>query len=672
MMLAPRTPLAIALTLATLSLAACGTDPYISPYAEPVPEDDSEDLVPASPELTKEGHVILGDTRYRSVADFHQSAEFRNSGRRCATAHDISASQLPLSNRSAASCGYNYTSINPLYAPDEILEIPVVFHVVQRTDGTGYISESLIRSQIDVLNEDFRALPATPGRNGVDARIQFVLASQAPDGSATNGINYHTNNSWFRDPGYGVTPMKAALAWDPDRYLNIYTNDASGALGYATFPQTSAGDGEDGVVLAWNVVGRNAPQAGMFNQGRTATHEIGHYLGLFHTFQDGCGSASSPYSTGDLIADTVAHRGPDYECQARPSSCGGGNNPIRNFMNYTPDGCMTGFSEEQVNRMRCSLINFRDELFTTAGNTPALPPEADFTGSVNELTVTFSDQSSAGDANITSWLWNFGDGQSSTQPSPTHTYATAGQYTVTLTVTDADGDTDSASASVTVNAPAQPQPSDALIDGQPRTNLSGAAGSQRFFYIDVPEGTENLRIESAAGSGDADLYLRFGSRPTESTYDCRPYESGNNEVCTIDNPQAGRWHVMLDAYQPYQGLTLSAELTEAPTQTPSPSPEPTVAELTDLSAGSGQQLRYTIELPQGLQSATFETIGENGDADLYLRLGQAPTTSTFDHRPFLYGSNESVTLENPQSGEWHILINAYEGFSDLTLRVTYE
>ncbi|RDV37161.1 PKD domain-containing protein [Bradymonadaceae bacterium TMQ3] len=671
MMLAPRTPLAIALTLATLSATACGTDPYTSPYTEPLPEDaNEEDAALASPELTREGHVILGDTRYRSVADFHQSDEFRNSGRRCATAHDVSAAQLPLSNRSAASCGYNYTSINPLYAPDEILEIPVVFHVIQRTDGTGYISDALIRSQVDVLNEDFRALPATPGRNGVDARIQFVLASQAPDGSATNGINYHTNNSWFVDPGYGVTPMKAALAWDPDRYLNIYTNDASGALGYATFPQTSAGDGEDGVVLAWNVVGRNAPQAGMFNQGRTATHEVGHYLGLFHTFQDGCGSASSPYSTGDLIADTVAHRGPDYECKVRSSSCGGGTNPIRNFMNYTPDSCMTGFSEEQVNRMRCSLINFRNELFTTAGNTPALPPDADFTGNVNGLTVSFSDQSSAGDSPITSWLWNFGDGQSSNQSSPTHTYATAGQYTVTLTVTDADGDTNSASATVTVSVSNQPQPSDALIDGEPRTNVSGAAGSQRFYYIDVPEGTENLRIESASGSGDADLYLRFGSRPTESTYDCRPYESGNNEVCSINTPQAGRWYIMLNAYQPYQGLTLSAELTEGAVQ--SPSPQPTVAELTGLSAGSGQQLRYTIALPQGLHSATFETIGENGDADLYLRLGQAPTTSTFDYRPFRYGSNESITLENPQSGEWHILINAYEGFSGLILRVTYE
>ena len=96
-----------------------------------------------------------------------------------------------------------------------------------------------------------------------------------------------------------------------------------------------------------------------------------------------------------------------------------------------------------------------------------------------------------------------------------------------------------------------------LSNGVPVTGVSGAASSQQFWTMSVPAGASNLQFQTSGGTGDADLYVRFGSAPTTSTYDCRPYTSGNNETCTFATPSAGTWHVMLRGYSAYSGLTLT-------------------------------------------------------------------------------------------------------------------
>jgi len=101
----------------------------------------------------------------------------------------------------------------------------------------------------------------------------------------------------------------------------------------------------------------------------------------------------------------------------------------------------------------------------------------------------------------------------------------------------------------------------ALTNGVPVTNQSGATGSETFYTIAVPAGASNLTIQTAGGSGDADLYVRFGSAPTQSTYDCRPFLGGNNETCTFASPQAGTYHVMLRGWSAYSGVTLTASFT---------------------------------------------------------------------------------------------------------------
>jgi serine protease len=90
------------------------------------------------------------------------------------------------------------------------------------------------------------------------------------------------------------------------------------------------------------------------------------------------------------------------------------------------------------------------------------------------------------------------------------------------------------------------------------SSLSGSQGSQRRFTYAVPSCASQLTVRIFGGSGDADLYVRFGAQPTLSTWDCRPYLNGNNETCTFNNPSAGTWHIMLHGYTSYSGVTVTA------------------------------------------------------------------------------------------------------------------
>jgi PKD repeat protein len=638
--------------LLTLCVVA-GCAPNSASGIDPSSDHEPVDRPPVT--YHKNGTVETGDQRFPSVTAFQQSEDFIVHGRRCAS------EDRKLLRAAPSDCSLSSTSIKPEYQPDAVFTIPVVWHVIKKTDGTGDISQALIHSQMDILNEDFQALPGTPGANGTAGKIRFVLATTDPNGQPTTGINYITNNSYFTDPGSGLSPMKNALHWDTSRYFNIYTNDANGALGYATFPAESAGDAEDGVVLLYTSVGRNAPQGGVYNQGRTATHEVGHYLGLFHTFQGGCGTASSPYSTGDLIKDTVAHSGPDFDCTAGASSCGGGQKPINNYMNYTNDTCMTRFSVEQANRMRCSIINYRSELVSADSGTNAAP-NANFTSATNLLVASFTDTSTDSDGTIASRSWAFGDGGTSTATNPSHTYAAAGTYTVTLTVTDNDGATDSFSASVTVTSGGGG--GSALTSGVQKANLGAAAGGELHYYIDVPASSSSVAFQISGGSGDADLYVRRGAAPTSTTYDHRPYLSGNAETVQVTAPAAARYYIMLRAYTAFLGVTLVA----------------TVAASTgggfeevqsNLSATTGNAKQFSIAIPAGATALEFQISGGTGDADIYIKRGAQPTATVYDHRPYLDGNDETVSIMAPTAGTYYIMVRAYASYTGVTLRVRY-
>lgn len=183
------------------------------------------------------------------------------------------------------------------------------------------------------------------------------------------------------------------------------------------------------------------------------------------------------------------------------------------------------------------------------------PPVASFSASVSDRNVTFTDASSDSDGSIVSRSWNFGDGTTSTATNPAHTYAAAGTYTVTLSVTDNAGASATTSRSVTTGA------SNTLQNGVARTGLAAATGAALSYTMVVPAGATNLRFAIAGGSGDADLYVKFGSAPTTSSYDCRPYIGGNSESCPIATARAGTYYVMVRGYAAFSGLSLTGSYT---------------------------------------------------------------------------------------------------------------
>jgi hypothetical protein len=295
-----------------------------------------------------DGSIVAADARgthyFAGWQDYVQSPFFQEHGLRCGT----DRVPQPLAFGTSSDCNSSNTSIEAQYSPVGGVDylIPVVFHVLRRTNGTNDVSDTRIAEQIEVLNEDFGAFGA--GLPGENTRIQFVLA----------GVTRTNNDTWYNDGGTYYN----TLAWDPHQYLNIYTNSASGNLGYASIPSGGGvvGNNSDRVVVLWSTVGRPAPFGSPYHLGRTTTHEVGHYLGLYHTFQGGCTSVAGCFNNGDLICDTNPEASPNFSPCTR-TTCGSPD-PTRNYMDYSDDVCMNNFTSQQAHRMRCTLENFRVDL----------------------------------------------------------------------------------------------------------------------------------------------------------------------------------------------------------------------------------------------------------------------------------------------------------------------
>ena len=200
-----------------------------------------------------------------------------------------------------------WKSDNPRH---EDISIPIAFHVIHTNNNTGYVPESAVNEQVTVLNDAFNQYG-----------ISFTLSS----------LDYTENNNWFNNDSENA--YKSALAISPSTTLNIYTTTAGGYLGYAYLPsQFDENSYMHGVVLHHN----SLPNVynWVYDEGDTGTHEVGHYLGLYHTFQGGCGG------NGDYVDDTPAQDDGNnifdcYDMDTCPSDPG--NDPIHNFMNYTDD-----------------------------------------------------------------------------------------------------------------------------------------------------------------------------------------------------------------------------------------------------------------------------------------------------------------------------------------------
>lgn len=306
-----------------------------------------------------DGRVIVGGESFADIQAFLSSDTFHEEGRRCGLVNVAeqrrAARGAPArAARSTGDCTSSLTRIQNEYWPGiATYIIPVWFHIIHRSNGTGDIPDQRIYDQMTVLNEDFGAWAGTLGANGFNVRIQFELA----------GIDRTESNTWYRDSAMNELAYKTALNMDPNRYLNIYTNDAEGYLGYAYLPQDMPGDVLDGVVMLHDVIGGRDNGFGSYDQGRTLVHEVGHYLGLEHTFESSAACPAPSYSSGDLIVDTNTQQDATYGCPtAAPSSCGSVD-PIDNYMGYNDDSCIVRFTAEQGNRAVCSLVNYRPDVY---------------------------------------------------------------------------------------------------------------------------------------------------------------------------------------------------------------------------------------------------------------------------------------------------------------------
>ncbi|MFC5569982.1 pre-peptidase C-terminal domain-containing protein [Lysobacter yangpyeongensis] len=180
------------------------------------------------------------------------------------------------------------------------------------------------------------------------------------------------------------------------------------------------------------------------------------------------------------------------------------------------------------------------------------PPAANFSFSTSGLTATFTDTSTDSDGSIASRSWDFGDGTTSTSTNPNKTYASAGTYNVALTVTDNGGATNTITKSVTVTTTT----GNVLTKGVAATGLAASTGGYVKYTMVVPAGATNLSFTMSGGTGDADMYVKFGSEPTDSVYDCRPYKSGNAESCSFATPSAGTYYINVKAYSTFSGVSL--------------------------------------------------------------------------------------------------------------------
>ncbi|NQZ11888.1 MAG: M4 family metallopeptidase [Algicola sp.] len=208
-------------------------------------------------------------------------------------------------------------------------------------------------------------------------------------------------------------------------------------------------------------------------------------------------------------------------------------------------------------------------------------------------------------------------------------------------------------------------PNNELRNWVTETGLSASKGKDLIYTMQMPKHVTNIKFDMSGGTGDADMYVKFGSAPTDNSYDCRPYKSGNVETC---NPTSkdGTYYVRVKAYSSFSGVSLTGSYTSIVID-PIPGVDETIQ---NIAVSQGQWQRYTQVLYNGATDLKVTISGGNGDADLYVRHGAQSTISIYDCRPWKNGNLETCTFPSPDTGIWYLDVYGYSSASGVTMRVT--
>lgn len=359
---------------------------------------------------------------------------------------------------------FEYEETVDLKNKKAIRTIPVVFHILHAY-GEENISKEQIEDQIRIINEDFQRQNADASKTrstftgrAANFELEFKLARIAPDGSCTEGITrkYDPVNMIEDYNDRDDEAKSAVAAWDRNKYLNIWivkeiqSNSEGTILGYAQFPGQRAST--DGIVMIHDRVG-SIGSASLSDKGRTLTHEIGHWLGLYHPFQGGCFG-------GDNVSDTPPVAEASYGCTAgqNPNTCSSDSpdepDMVENFMDYANGACMNAFTNGQLARVngylsstngRSRVVASSNLIATGVNTTPTCGPTADFWYSSEQIliceggNVEFKDVSYNGPIVERMWTFEGGTPATSEAPNPVVIYTTAGVYKVELEVGNSEG-----------------------------------------------------------------------------------------------------------------------------------------------------------------------------------------------------------------------------------------
>lgn len=579
-----------------------------------------------------------------------------------------------------------------------------------------------------------------------DANTHHLLGTIATDNKGNIGLGYNTTRTTaptaFASLGY-----TGRMAADPAGVMTLGAN----TIVAGTAAETSGRWGDYYQMAVDPVDDCTFWMVGMYRPSGSWNTRIQDFK-----FSD-CGAAPTTYSisgtvstgTGVGISGVTVSTG-----SVSTTTNSSGAYTLGSVANgsYTLTPILGGYSFAPTSRsVTVSGANVTGQNFTGTATTN-IPPVANFSFTSSALVATFTDSSTDSDGTITSRSWNFGDGSTSTATNPSHTYAAAGTYSVALAVTDNTGATNSVTKSVAVTDTG----STVLQNGVTVSGLGATTGNSVNYTMVVPAGATGLNFVIAGGTGDADMYVKFGSAPTDSSYDCRPYAGGNSESCPIASAQAGTYFIRVKAYTTYTGVSLTGSYSITANVPPVANFSFTTSALTanfsDSSSDSDGTIAsrswtfgdgtsstatnpshayaaagtysvglavtdnsgavnsisksvtvtsgggctpagtvlcngttisglsaaknnftsvYTLVVPSGASNLSFSISGGTGDADLYVRLGAAPTTTTYTCRPYTSGNSETCSFAAPTAGTYYVSVRAYAAFTGVSLTTSF-